>query len=654
MQNSKKKTLTAVDLYCGSGGSSTGLVQAAKEKGYKVKLLAINHWQVAVATHSANHPDVEHLCTGVDQVDPRQLQRDGVLPKTLDLLWASPECTYHSRARGGKPIDDQKRATAWCVIRWIEALMPSTILVENVPDFESWGPLKRITKNGKHEWVPDPKRKGEIFLAWVKAIESFGYSVDWQVCNSADFGAATARERLFIQARKGRKKIQWPEPTHVSKKQKAPTLFTSSLQSHRPASEIIDWSKQGRSIYFDPKYIKKPLAENTLSRIYAGLHKYSGLPFFVPQYGGDPSRTESIKSPLSTIVGDGGKGLVQPIIVILKGQSIARGIDSPLPTLTTEGHLALAQAELKPFTVGVGGPQGGQAPRSTDEPLRTVLTKNHQGIVQPYFIKYYQGSDACSIDEPLPTITANYEHMGLVQPCIIKYYGNDDASPIDYPLPTVTCNDRFGLMQPYLVILRQHADAQSVDEPVRTICAQGQHIALAQPNLLSIDHTSNKDGVYPLDRPLPVITSKNRFAISQAFLMKYHGSHQGRSDGNARVHPLDEPLRTLDTSNRMGLVQPFLIAVNHQGGERSYSVENPLPTLTTKNGLGLVEIELQEGDELALLDIRFRMLEPDELSAAMGFPKKYFFTGTKKDKVKQIGNAVEVNTARALCQAVIG
>lgn len=616
------KKIQAVDLYCGSGGSSTGLIQAVKAKGYRVKLLAINHWKVAIATHSANHPDVEHLCTGVDQVDPRQLQRDGVLPKTIDILWASPECTFHSRARGGKPIDDQKRATAWCVLRWVEALMPSTVYVENVPDFENWGPLKRVIKKGKHVWIPDPKYKGKIFLAWIKALESFGYSVDWRLCNSADFGAATSRERLFIQARKGRKAIQWPEPTHVSKTKKAPTLYKSSLLPHRPARDIIDWSIKGRSIYFDPKYIKKPLAENTRSRIFAGMNKYSGLPFLIPQYGGDPARTEPIDMPLSTIVGDGGKGLVQPIIVILKGQSIARSIDRPLPTLTTEGHLALVEGELKPFTIPFFGERPGQSPR------------------------------ARSIDDPLATVTGQGAG-GLVQPYIIKYYGNGDASPIDLPLPTVTCKDRFGLLQPYLVILRTHADAQSLDEPLRTVCAQGQHFAIAQPHLLSIDHTSNRDGVYPLDVPLPVITSKNRFALTQPVLIKYHGNHAGKTDGNGRFHSIDEPLRTLDTSNRYGLAEPFLIAVNHQGGERSYSIESPLPTLTASNGLGLVEFELQEGDELLLLDILFRMLEPHELSAAMGFPKKYIFTGTKKDRVRQIGNAVEVKTAKALCGAIL-
>lgn len=185
----KPKTYTIADLFCGAGGTSTGAVEAAKEAGYKVELTAINHWPIAVATHTTNHPDARHLCTSIDDVDPRKLYKMG----GLDLLWASPECTHHSRARGGKPMNDQSRATGHCVTRWAEALMPPVILVENVPEFLDWGP---IGTNGK----PLVSRKGTTFRAWVQMLESLGYSVEWRILCAADFGDATTRQRLFVQA----------------------------------------------------------------------------------------------------------------------------------------------------------------------------------------------------------------------------------------------------------------------------------------------------------------------------------------------------------------------------------------------------------------------------------------------------------------------
>jgi DNA (cytosine-5)-methyltransferase 1 len=197
------KRIKAADLFCGAGGTSTGLVDACREMGYEVDLTAVNHWQRAVDTHSANHPTARHFCASLDSLNPRDLFGEG----ELNILWASPECTHHSIARGGKPVSDQSRATAWCVIRWAEALRPDVILVENVKEFESWGP---IGTNGR----PMGSRKGEIFRAWVSALESIGYKVGWRVLCAADFGDPTTRRRLFVQAVRGRRKIVWPEPTH--------------------------------------------------------------------------------------------------------------------------------------------------------------------------------------------------------------------------------------------------------------------------------------------------------------------------------------------------------------------------------------------------------------------------------------------------------
>jgi DNA (cytosine-5)-methyltransferase 1 len=486
----------AADLFCGAGGFSTGLMNACRDLGLSVELLAINHWNIAIATHSANHPTVEHMCESLDGVDPRKVVPDG----RLDILMASPECTHHSNARGGKPMSDQSRATAWHVLRWAEALYIDHIIVENVREFRNWGPLG---SDGR----PLKSKQGALYRQFLSSLRALGYTVDVRILNAADYGDATTRHRLFIQARRGRKRIEWPEPTHLP----AGSLdMSEGAQPYRTAREIIDWDIPGKSIYGR----KKPLSENTMRRIMTGLQKYSGL---------------------------------------------------------------------------------------------------------PYLVKYYGGHDACSVDEPLPTVTANYEHYGL-------------------------CN-------PFLVVLRNNCDAKSVDGPVPTIAAHGNHIGLCEP-----------------------------------FLVEYHGSHKGKSDGDNRVTSVDAPLRTLDTSNRFGIAQPFLVNLKGQSVGRSIdaptptitshaphlylaepfllkyngegggprSVDAPLDTITAKDRFGLVCPEMvDEDDDIAVLDIRFRMLQPHELAAAMSFPEGYQFAGNRDEKVRQIGNAVPVNLAAALCREAL-
>ena len=197
------RKITVADLFCGAGGTSTGLRQACEHLGLKLNLLAVNHWDIAIQTHATNHPDAEHLCSTLDSVDPRKVVPSG----RLDLLIASPECTHHSIARGGKPINDQSRASAWRIVEWCSQIRVDHVLIENVKEFQTWGPLGA---NGQ----PLKRQKGATYFAFLNALQSLGYTVEARVLNAADYGDATSRERLFIQARKGRKPIQWPQPTH--------------------------------------------------------------------------------------------------------------------------------------------------------------------------------------------------------------------------------------------------------------------------------------------------------------------------------------------------------------------------------------------------------------------------------------------------------
>lgn len=314
------------DLFCGAGGTSAGAVEAAIALGRHPEVTAVNHWDVAIATHTANHPGSRHLCTGVDAIKPTDLFAEG----ELDLLWASPECTHHSVARGGKPINDQSRSTAWCVTRWAAELRPAVILVENVPEFETWGP---IGSNGR----PLASKKGEVFQAWLQTLRSLGYKVDYRLLCAADYGDPTTRTRLFVQAVRGRRKIVWPEKTHS----READLLTTRRWS--PARDIIDWKLPAQSIFER----NKPLSPKTLARIEAGLRKFGLKGFIVPQFGerpGQEPRTHDLEQPAPAVTSHGAGALVQPFII---PQHASNGqphdIDEPTPTVTCKERFGLVR-----------------------------------------------------------------------------------------------------------------------------------------------------------------------------------------------------------------------------------------------------------------------------------------------------------------------
>ena len=343
------KTIYAADLFAGAGGETTGLLKAADALNFNVDLLAINHWERAIETHAKNHPFARHYCDPIQNVDPVKAVPGG----RLDLLWASPECTHHSNARGGRPKNDQSRATAWLILKWLQELYVDRVIIENVPEFTTWGPLGANGKSLK-------SGKGKIFEAYINSIKALGYRVDWRVLVAADYGDPTTRKRLFIQAVRGKKKIVWPMPTHS----KTIDMFTS--KKWVPAKDIIDWNIPGKSIFTR----KKPLAENTLKRIEAGILKYWG------EYA-------------------------EPFLVILRGQSTVRSINLPLPTVTGSGaHYGL----IEPFILATGHAKSIRN-RSLSEPLSTVVTKAEHCLVEPFLVKYYGQSLAHSIDLPLDTVT---------------------------------------------------------------------------------------------------------------------------------------------------------------------------------------------------------------------------------------------------------
>jgi DNA (cytosine-5)-methyltransferase 1 len=494
--------LTGADLFCGAGGFTAGTLYAAARLGLSIgDFLAVNHWPVAMATHSLNHPGVRHLCNDIADILPQEAVPGG----RLDLLLASPECTHFSNARGGKPVSDQRRSSANNVVAWCRALDVQEVIVENVPEFRTWGPLGADDK-------PTAAGRGRYYRRFLTQLANLGYGVEERIFCAADYGDATTRKRLFIRASKTGS-VRWPEPSHAKGAKK-------NCKPWRPAREIIDWSLEGESVFTR----KRPLSPNTMRRILAGLAKFSGLPF---------------------------------------------------------------------------------------------VSK----------IAYTQGDARVSgIDEPMPTICANYEH--------------------------------YGLARPYLVVLRQHCDAQDLGEPAPTVCANGQHLGLAQPFLVNM---KGKSDAASIDAPAPTITAgAPHLYLAEPelrlapFLVKYHGDHGGADESDRRVFSVDEPLRTVDGSNRYGLAEPESFLVRYNRTSDASSVQEPVPTLTTKDRLALAcpEVIGEEGAAL-VVDIKFRMLTPRELARAQGFPDEYVICGTRENQVKQIGNAVPFWTAAALAGAAL-
>ncbi|MEK7757289.1 MAG: DNA cytosine methyltransferase, partial [Planctomycetota bacterium] len=400
------KTVTVVDMFCGAGGMTEGHAQACRELGFKTKMIAINHWDRAIETHSLNHPEAQHYCDEMQSLDPWAVVPGG----KLDLLLAGPECTHFSKARGGKPKSNQSRASAWHIVRWAEALNIRAILIENVPEFESWGPLDA---HGK----PIESRKGETFQAFINALKSLNYRVDWRVLNCADFGDPTTRERLFVIALKANRTIPWPDPTHSRTGEQ--TLF-GQLPKWKAAREIVDWSLAGQSIFNR----KKPLSPNTMRRIMKGLQKFGGVSFVLPPEGihrGNAPR--SVDEPLPTVTSRGGGHLVEPYLVMMYGQNDARSVDRPMPTVTAGG--------------------------------------GHIGVAQPFIIPQQSGGSPRSVEQPLPTVAAAGA-IALVQPFIMAIRGGDDgylrASAADQPMPTLTTISPFALVEPYIVCTNHGAD----------------------------------------------------------------------------------------------------------------------------------------------------------------------------------------------------
>lgn len=452
-----------IDLFAGGGGASTGIEQAI----VRAVDIAINHDAEAVSLHQANHPQTQHFCSDVFEVDPLAVTHG----RPVGMLWASPDCKHFSKAKGGKPISKKIRSLAWVVVKWAKAVKPRCIFLENVEEFQTWGPLGADNR-------PCPDRKGQTFAIWKKQLQNLGYQIEHRELRACDYGAPTIRKRLFLVARCDGLPIVWPQPTHAQpdKKGKVP----KGMKPWRTAAECIDWSIPCPSIFER----SKPLADATCKRIAKGIMRYvvnSAEPFIVPltHQGGD--HVDDIAKPFNTVTGAhrGEKALI-------------------VPTLIQTGY----------------GERTGQAPRvpGLDKPIGTLVGSQKHALVSAFLAKHYTGVVGSAVADPMATVTS-VDHHSLVTATLVTIDNQSSASgqsPVTAPLKTTVTENRHALVTSNLVKMRGTNTGSATNEPLHTVSAQGTHHAEVRAFLIKYYGTDQDPR---LTEPMHTVPTKDRFGL---------------------------------------------------------------------------------------------------------------------------------------------
>ncbi|MHB4698044.1 DNA cytosine methyltransferase [Klebsiella pneumoniae] len=634
-----------VDNFAGGGGASTGIEMAI---GRSVDI-AINHDPNAVAMHTTNHPGTLHYCESVYSVRPKV----ATAGRRVGLAWFSPDCRHFSKAKGAKPVEKAIRGLAWIVIRWALDVSPRVMMLENVEEFKTWGPLLAA------EMRPDPDRVGETFQAFVgmltsgvsadhpallecceflelspdseqakRLVAGLGYVVDFRELRACDYGAPTIRKRFFMVMRRDGQPIVWPEATRGDPK--SPAVLAGKLAPWRTAAECIDWSIPAPSIFGR----KKPLAENTLRRIARGIQRFvigSASPFIVKcnhtttrgKY--DCFRGQSLADPLQTITKTHGYAIAVPHLTKFRTGATGQPVTDPVPTVTAgtstrpggNGHaLGIVEAGLVPFLAGNGGSEYQAKPRPLDKPAHTILKESRACVVAPVIARQFGASVGHRADEPSATITAGGGGKSqLVSAFLAKHYGGNYTGPgvgLDEPTHSVTTVDHHAVVAAHLMVNNTGHPGGSMESPAHTVTT-GNHHAVVASHLVKLRGTC-RDG-QPTDEPMPTITAG--------------GQHVGEVKTTLAVEDYDE--------------------------ERAQQVLAFLQEFCGEECTGLVEIA---GVTYRIVDIGMRMLQPHELYRAQGFPDWYIidqdYRGVKYAKDKQVarcGNAVPPPFAEALVRA---
>ena len=610
-----------VDNFAGGGGASTGIELATG----RVVDIAVNHDPDAILMHKTNHPHTTHYQASVWDVDPVEV----CAGRPVGLAWFSPDCKHFSKAKGGKPVDKRIRGLAWIALRWAGTVRPRVIILENVEEFQTWGPARR----GK----PVKSKQGQTFQKFIRQLYAIGYEVQWRELVAADYGAPTTRKRFFLIARCDGRPIVWPEPTHAPRDSQE--VKNGEKLPWRSAAEIIDWSLPCPSIFDSREEIKRkygltaqrPLRPNTMRRVARGVDKFTiknGTPFIVPTgYGerpGQAPRIHDIGAPVPTAVGTVKHGVCSPYMVQVNHAGDFRGqeVDEPLQTITAKLGAGVAAPVLSPWTstnttnstgalvdkpmmtarTGGGGGQmlltpvmtalgqtgGGDRSRSATAPIHTQVSKAEECLVAPSMIQYHteQSEKVRGQDTEAPVMTIDAANRyGLTAAQLTKYYGKGIGQEVSKPLPTVISKDHAGLTTANMVKLKGGDIGGPVSDPVPTITAGGNHHGVVVTQIVKAAPGANL-GHWPKIRDL---------------LNEYCGYALADDE-----------------------VILFLIG----------------------------------GEWWVMVDIGLRMLTPKELYRASGFPDDYIidrdYMGNVYGKTKQVarcGNAVPPPFATALARA---
>lgn len=589
-----------VDLFCGFGGTTTGFVDAELNGNKLAKIIAcVNHDPKAIKSHWLNHPDVKHFEEDIRTLDLKELTKivkteKRKYPHAKLILWASLECTNFSKAKGGQARDADSRTLAEHLYRYIHAIDPDYVQIENVVEFMSWGPLD---DNGK----PVSRRNGQDWMKWRNEICSFGYRDDWKELNSADYGAYTSRNRLFGCFAKEGLPIVWPEPTHSKK---ASQGMFNHLKKWMPVKEVLNFTDEGESIFTR----KKPLSDKTLERIYAGLLKYvakGDKAFISKYYSGRPA------------------GKVIPV-------------DGPAGTITTASGQTLVQTSWL-LKYNSTDKNGVHYPPSIDSPSPALVCQDRLGLVQPQFLVQRNSGNPNSkivdIDGPARTLTATGGNQDLVQPEFLStYHGNGaNVSSIDNPAPTIPTKDSIAIVQPKYFIDKhfgKNAQNQSIDQPAGSVMPTDKHrLVEATPFIMPTNFNNTPTSI---EDPVGVITANRKHSY---IINPSHGGHSTSTEAPC----------------------PVIIARQDKAPLYFVQVEQGQVSMAVYDTDTEICIKIKEFMVVySLVDIKMRMLRVPELLKIQGFPDTYQMVGNQSDHKKFIGNSVHPLVPKHWAEAMGG
>lgn len=501
-----------VDNFAGGGGASTGIEMAT---GYSVDI-AINHDPEAIKMHKANHPNTKHYCENVWAVDPVKACNG----HPVALAWFSPDCKHFSKAKGGKPKDKFIRGLAWVACRWAGLVQPRVIMLENVEEFKTWGPLGR-----RHH--PIKAKQGETFQKFVQQLTDLGYEVQFRELIAADYGAPTMRKRFFMIARCDGKPIVWPEPTHapadseeVKAGLKKPYVGAyTQLDFSLPCPSIFDTSEEIKEKYGIRAV--RPLAQKTMDRIARGFIKFvlnNPKPFIIQCNHGGERRPNDIREPMPTITGKHGYGIVEPYMVQIGQTGFAKDrskdVREPLTTIVSKNEHCLIEPTLAPYmgTNTTNHPGG-----NCKDPIHTITTGNQQCLISPTLIQYHSetskdGVRGQTIKDPIMTVDSSNRY-GLVASFLHKYYDGGykgAGETVENPLPTVAAWDHNSVVTANLIQMNNHCDGKDIRQPLPTITAGDGHFGEVRAFLIKYYGQGTGQDI---EQPLDTVTARDRFGL---------------------------------------------------------------------------------------------------------------------------------------------